>query len=82
MDFTEINSLVDNAISLATSYATQKQAYESQLASKDARIADLESQLKTVTATSSADEEEILSLHDKFTKLSELLNPQPATTTA
>lgn len=81
MDFSEINSLVDNAINLVTGFATQKQAYETQLASKDQRIADLELQLKTAISTSSANEEEIESLHDKLTRLSGLLNPQPATAT-
>ncbi|MEH2456541.1 hypothetical protein [Nostoc sp.] len=79
MDFTEINTLVDNAIGFVTGFGTQKQAYEIQLASKDERIADLESQLKTAVATGQGNAVEIQTLHDKLTQLATLVNPQPVT---
>ncbi|MEH2242351.1 hypothetical protein [Nostoc sp.] len=82
MDFTEINSLVDDAINLVTAFNTQKQAYQTQLASKDQRIAELESQLKTATSAASAEETEIQTLHEKLTQLSGLLNSQTATAAA
>ncbi|MEH2374016.1 hypothetical protein [Nostoc sp.] len=78
MDFTEINSLVDNAINFVTGFGTQKQAYEIQLASKDQRITDLELQLKTAIATGQGNAMEIQTLHDKLTQLVALVNPQPA----
>ncbi|MBO3462980.1 hypothetical protein G7B40_001615 [Aetokthonos hydrillicola Thurmond2011] len=88
MDFTELNTLLDNAIQFFTGFAIQKQNYESQLADKDNQlaekdktIADLTAQLKTVTATARAEETEINSLHDKLTNLNNLINGQSAPST-
>ena len=83
MDFTEINSLIDNAIQFITGYATKEQSYISQLAAKDQTIADLTAQLKTATSTSQANATEIVTLHDKLTSLNNLISGQaPANTTS